>query len=302
MRVAIIGNFDGVHRGHQELIRRAAESAGESEPARVIAVTFDPHPTAVVRPDRTPAALTSLDRRRALLREAGADEVVVFEFTPEFAQASPEEFARRLADPTGIAADLVIVGANFRFGKDAAGDTQTLAHWGESLGFDVDVVPLVAAPGQSAVEGMAWSSTSVRQSIAAGDLAAATEVLGRPHRLEGPVVRGDQRGRLLGYPTANIEVPSGMAIPPDGVYAGWLIVGSQALPAAISIGTNPQFAGTEHRVEAYALDRDDLDLYGQWVGVDLVARLRGQEVFESVEGLQAQMAADVAAARECLSG
>lgn len=300
MRVAIIGNFDGVHRGHRELIERAALRARESDPAHVVAVTFDPHPTAVVRPDRTPPALTTVDRRRSLLVEAGADEVVVLAFTPEFARASPEDFARLLADPDGIAADLVIVGENFRFGKDAAGDTQALAHWGQDLGFAVQVVPLVTSGGGAADR--PWSSTYVRERVAAGDMPGAAEVLGRPHRVEGTVVRGDQRGRELGYPTANVDVVPGMALPPDGVYAGRLIVGEDALPAAISIGTNPQFAGTERRVEAYVLDRADLDLYGARVGIDFVERLRGQEVFSSVEDLQAQMAADVSAARGRLAG
>lgn len=202
-----------------------------------------------------------------------------------------------LRETPEIAADSVIVGDNFRFGARAAGNTDTLAALGQELGFEVEVLPLVseAIPG-------AWSSTRIRESIAAGDLASAAVMLGRPHRLEGLVVRGDQRGRELGYPTANVEVAAGAAIPPDGVYAGWLVVEGEQLPAAVSIGTNPQFAGTERRVEAYAIGRDDLDLYGAVVGVDLVSRLRGQEVFGSVDDLVAQMARDVAAAEQALGG
>lgn len=202
-----------------------------------------------------------------------------------------------LRDDPRISADMVIVGENFRFGAKAAGDTQVLARWGDELGYAVQALPLAAGD-----DAQVWSSSRIRDAIAEGDMRAAAAILGRPHRLEGRVVRGDQRGRELGYPTANVDVPRGMAIPPDGVYAGWLVVAGERLPAAVSIGTNPQFAGTERRVEAYALDRDDLDLYGDVVGVDLVERLRGQQVFDSVDALVEQMSRDVAGARALLEG
>lgn len=301
VRVAIIGNFDGVHGGHRALVRRAREHLGGDPNGRVVAVTFDPHPAAVLRPDRSPSRLTSVDRRADLLRDAGVDEVVVLRFTPEFASRSPEDFARMLREAPAIAADAVIVGDNFRFGAQAAGDTAMLADFGAALGFDVEVISLVSEQVPGDVDG-AWSSTRIRDAIAAGDLAAASAMLGRPHRLEGTVVRGDQRGRELGYPTANVHVEAGAALPPDGVYAGRLVVAGEGLPAAVSIGTNPQFAGTSRRVEAYAIGRDDLDLYGVQVGVDLVARLRGQEVFASVDELVAQMARDVSAAEAALEG
>lgn len=301
MRVVIIGNFDGVHGGHRALVERARGRAGTGPDDRVVAVTFDPHPAAVLRPESAPARLTSVPRREELLRAAGVDEVVVLHFTPELASRTPEEFARMLRESPEIAADAVIVGDNFRFGARAAGDTATLAVLGRDLGFEVEVLPLVSEEIPGDADG-AWSSTRIRECIAAGDLAAAGAMLGRPHRLEGIVVRGDQRGRELGYPTANVEVADGAAIPPDGVYAGWLVVAGEQLPAAVSIGTNPQFAGTERRVEAYAIGRDDLDLYGAAVGVDLVARLRGQEVFDSVDDLIVQMARDVAAAERALAG
>jgi riboflavin kinase/FMN adenylyltransferase len=299
VRVAIIGNFDGVHGGHRALLARARERAGTRPGSTVVAVTFDPHPAAVLRPGAAPARLTTLDRRSDLLREAGADEVVVLPFTPELASSLPEDFARMLREDPAIAADAVLVGENFRFGARAAGDTATLAALGKEWGFAVDVVPLVSTsiPGEV---GGAWSSTRIRDSIAAGDLEAATAMLGRPHRLEGVVVQGDRRGRELGYPTANVEVEAGVALPPDGVYAGWLVIDGVPLAAAISIGTNPQFAGSERRVEAYAIGRDDLDLYGAMVAVDLVARLRGQQVFESAEALVEQMGRDVAAAQAAL--
>ena len=307
MRVAIIGNFDGVHGGHRALVARARERAGSGS-GRVVAVTFDPHPAAVLRPDQAPAALTSVEQRADLLREAGVDDVVVLDFTPELAASSPEDFARMLRDRPDIAADAVIVGDNFRFGARAAGDTALLSALGGDLGFTVEVLPLVTGQVPGDTDG-AWSSTRIRASIESGDMAGAASMLGRPHRLEGVVVRGDQRGRDLGYPTANIEVPRGRAIPPDGVYAAWLVIpvegvggGSDRLPAAVSIGTNPQFDGTERRVEAYAIGRDDLDLYGAVVAVDLVERLRGQEVFDSVEALVEQMGRDVAAAQQALAG
>jgi riboflavin kinase/FMN adenylyltransferase len=299
VRVAIIGNFDGVHAGHRALLGRARERAASSGD-RVVAITFDPHPAAVLRPDRAPETLTSLTRRTELLLQEGADDVVVLEFTPDLASRSPEDFAGMLREDPRIAADLVIVGENFRFGARAAGDTRMLTDLGADLGFEVEALPLVSAVGDSGPG--AWSSTLVRSAIGEGDVRGAAEILGRPHRLEGTVVRGDQRGRELGYPTANVEVMPGMAIPPDGVYAGWLVVEGETMPAAVSIGTNPQFAGTHRRVEAYAIDRVDLDLYGAHVGVDLVERLRGQEVFDSVDGLIEQMSRDVAGARAALAG
>ena len=301
MRVVTIGNFDGVHHGHRVLVGAALAQAADTPGSQVVVVTFQPHPLAVLRPDAAPALLTSMPRRSELLIEAGADEVVVLPFTKELSEMSPEGFAHLLRERPDIAADAVVVGENFRFGKGAAGNTATLASLGEALGFDVFVQPVVAE--ETAEQGsVTCSSTYVRRCIAEGDMQATAHALGRPHRLEGSVVRGDARGRELGYPTANVDVLDGMAIPPDGVYAGWLVTHTDRLPAAISIGTNPQFDGRERRVEAYALDRDDLELYAQHVGVDVVARLRGQAVFPSVADLQAQMARDVAAAREALAG
>lgn len=300
VRVATIGNFDGVHRGHQGLVGRAVRRAGDDGSA--VVVTFDPHPVSVLRPDRAPARLTTLDRRIALLERAGADEVIVLPFTPQLAAQTPDEFARLLRDPEGINADVVIVGRNFRFGKGATGDVETLTELGRDLGFAVDVVDLVAEeiPGRGSV---ILSSTYVRDRIAEGDMRGAKAVLGRPHRLEGPVVEGDRRGRELGYPTANVEVEPGLAVPPEGVYAGYLTADDDTrLPAAISVGTNPQFGGHEMRVEAYVIGRDDLDLYGTHVGLEFVERLRGQQVFPTVDALGEQMSRDVAAASALLDG
>ena len=300
MRVVTIGNFDGVHRGHRMLVERARSRADAAPDPRVVVVTFDPHPLSVLRPDMAPELLTTMPRRTELLLAAGADDVVVLPFTRELSEQSPEEFARLLRESPDIGADIVVVGENFRFGKGAAGTTSTLTNLGDRLGFGVDVKPLVS----NALD-TPFSSTYIRDCIDRGDMEGATQALGRPHRVEGIVVRGDARGRELGYPTANLDVAAGLAIPPDGVYAGWLTdlgAGGMALPAAVSIGTNPQFDGRERRVEAYVLDRDDLDLYDRSVALDLVTRLRGQQVFPTVADLQAQMSRDVAAARAVLSG
>ncbi|WP_157253534.1 bifunctional riboflavin kinase/FAD synthetase [Nonomuraea typhae] len=293
--VVTIGVFDGVHRGHQRVLARAAEVAGERG-LRAVALTFEPHPAEVVRPGSHPPRLTTARRRAELLRTAGADEVEVLEFTLEASRLSPGDFAEQvLADRLG--AQAVVVGANFAFGHKAAGDVETLRELGAKYDFSVEVVPLV--------EGV--SSTVIRELVAEGEVAAATAELGRPHRVEGVVVRGYQRGRQLGFPTANVETPPHTAIPADGVYAGWLqcvAVGNlpalyegSRWPAAISVGTNPTFEGVPRTVEAYALDRDDLELYGAHVAVDFAARLRANTKFDSIEALIAQIHADVDEAR-----
>jgi riboflavin kinase/FMN adenylyltransferase len=307
--VVTIGVFDGVHRGHQRIVVRAAEAARELGLPLVV-VTFDPHPSEVIRPGSHPALLCSLRRRVQLLAEFGADAVCVLPFTLEFSHLSPGEFVQAvLADR--LHARRVVVGENFRFGYRAAGDLAALAELGEKYDFRAEGVPLLAQ------DGVAMSSSAIRDLVAAGDVAGAARGLGRPHRVEGVVVRGEQRGRALGVPTANLETAEHTAIPADGVYAGWLAsldaAGREAergrergapgageadrWPAAISVGTNPTFDGRHRVVEAHALDRDDLDLYGVHVAVDFVARLRGMVRFDSVDALVAQMRADIAAAR-----
>jgi len=306
VRVVVIGVFDGVHRGHQALVDRAVRRSlepGDSGAREVIAVTFDPHPAAVLRPERAPLMLTNVDRRSDLLRAAGADEVAVLRFDPDFSRLSPTEFVDRLIDDVldGRTVDAIVAGSNFRFGKGAVADVSALRAIGAERGFEVDEVALVTERFPDAPD-VVWSSTFVRSSIAAGDVAGAARVLGRPHRVEGVVVRGEQRGRELGYPTANVDIEPGVAIPGEGVYAGWLIDETQRWPAAISVGTNPQFDGTVRTVEAYALDRMDLELYGHHVAVDFVEFIRGQQVFDSVDGLIEQMAQDVAEAARLTSG
>ena len=289
----VIGNFDGVHLGHQHVIRTAREVA-DAHGLRVVAVTFDPHPMAVLRPDHAPVTLTDIGTRTRLLMESGADDVLVIRFSREIAEWSPEEFIQRvLVD--GLHARHVVVGSNFRFGNRAAGEVATLVRAGEAGDFEVDGVALDGGP-------QVWSSTYVRTCLAAGDIEGAAEALGRPYGVVGEVVEGDRRGRELGYPTANVPVRD-LAVPADGVYAGWLrlLPDGEPMPAAISIGTNPTFQGVrERRVESYVLDRTDLDLYGRLVEVSFVARIRGMVTFDGIDTLVATIRDDVERTRALL--
>ena len=291
----VIGNFDGVHLGHQHVVRRAREVA-DAEGLTVVAVTFDPHPMAVLRPDHAPQTLTDLSIRCRLLGDAGADDVLVIRFSREIAAWTPAEFIDRIL-VDGLHARHVVVGANFRFGNKAAGDVATLTDAGASRDFVVDGVALDGGP-------QVWSSTYVRTCLAAGDVEGAAEALGRPYAVHGEVVEGDRRGRDLGFPTANVPVRD-LAVPADGVYAGWLRVldddAGGPLPAAISVGTNPTFDGVrDRRVEAYVLDRSDLDLYGRRVEVSFVARIRGMVKFDGVDALVETIRDDVTRTRALL--
>jgi riboflavin kinase/FMN adenylyltransferase len=291
--VVTIGVFDGVHLGHRAIVRRARE-LGKDESMPVVAITFDPHPSEVVRPGTHPAMLSTLADRVDLLGDAGADAVLVLPFTWDLSQHTPEQFVNEVVTGS-LHAGAVVVGANFRFGHRALGTVDTLRSLGEQLGFDVVTVDLVGGPAVN------WSSTYVRQCVLEGDVGEAMGILTRPHRVVGTVVHGDHRGRGLGYPTANLALVDHAAVPADGVYAGWLVVGDQRLAAAISIGTNPTFDGVERRVEAHVLDRDDLDLYNRLVACEFVARLRPTVRFDSVDALVEQMAADVEQARARLT-
>jgi riboflavin kinase / FMN adenylyltransferase len=308
--VVTIGNYDGVHRGHRHVIERAREVAAELSPRAVgkgaavpvVAVTFDPHPFAVLRPEHAPVLLTTIDQRADLLHEAGVDDLLVMPFSREVAGWTPQEFVDRILVRT-LHAAAVVVGANFRFGNRAAGDVATLRTAGAEAGFEAVGVDLEGGP-------QTWSSTYIRTCLAAGDVEGANEALGRLFTVRGVVVEGDHRGHELGYPTANVPT-EGIAAPADGVYAGWLRRLDQTegeagdgpeetMPAAISVGTNPTFDGTERRVESYVLDRDDLELYDVEVEVSFVQRLRGMERFDSVDELLEQMAGDVAGAHKAL--
>jgi riboflavin kinase / FMN adenylyltransferase len=297
--VVTIGVFDGVHRGHQRIVARAVEAAAELA-LPVVVVTFDPHPDEVVRPGTHPPFLSTARRRSELLAGLGVAAVCIIPFTLEFSRLGPDEFVRAVLVDR-LHAARVVVGENFRFGHKAAGDVALLAELGEKYDFTAEGVPLLTE------NGVTISSTGIRTMLAEGDVAGAAQDLGRPHRVEGVVVRGHQRGRALGFPTANLETLPHTAIPADGIYAGWLARldtdGAELArwPAAISVGTNPTFDGRERTVEAYALDRDDLDLYGDHVAVDFVARLRATLKFDSVDDLVRQMAIDVDDSRRLLT-
>ncbi len=293
--VVTIGVFDGVHRGHQRIVARAAEIGAQLR-LPVVVVTFDPHPDEVVRPGSHPPFLGNVRCRAQLLAGLGVDAVCVLPFTRDFSQLGPDEFVRAVLVER-LHAAAVVVGEDFRFGHRAAGDVALLGELGDKYEFTAEGVPLLAQ------DGITISSSRIRELLAAGDVAGAARYLGRPHRVEGVVVRGQQRGRALGFPTANVESPPHTSIPADGIYAGWLARLDEACaqvarwPAAISVGTNPTFGGLTRSVEAYALDRDDLELYDAQVAVDFAARLRGMVRFGSAGELVDQMRLDVDAAR-----
>ena len=298
--VITIGVFDGVHRGHQLIVARAAE-LGRELGLPVVAITFDPHPDEVTRPGSHPPFLCSARRRAELLGGLGVDAVCVIPFTLGFSRLDPDEFVRQVLVER-LHAAAVVVGQDFSFGHRATGDVALLAKLGEKYEYSTEGLPLLV------LDGVTVSSTSIRKMLADGDVGEAAKALGRPHRVEGVVVRGHQRGRQLGFPTANVESPPHTAIPADGVYAGWLATLDEAglevsrWPAAISIGTNPTFDGQVRTVEAYALDRTDLDLYGLHAAIDFAVRLRGTLRFDSVDALIEQMQVDVAQTRTICGG
>lgn len=297
--VVTIGVFDGVHRGHQAIIGHTVKRAAALGVASVV-LTFDPHPAEVVRPGSHPAILTEAGRKAELIEELGVDVLCVVPFTVEVSRLSAETFVHDVL-VENLHASSIVVGQNFRFGHRAAGDVALLERLGRTFGFTVEGAPLVAAavgPGEQS--GTIVSSTYIRSCVDAGDVVAAAAALGRPHRLEGVVVRGDARGRELGFPTANLFTAPHVAVPADGVYAAWLVRrGHEPAMAAVSIGTNPTFAGRQRRVEAYVLDFDG-DLYGERVGLDFVARLREQRRYAGVEPLVEQMHRDVEQTRAVL--
>jgi riboflavin kinase / FMN adenylyltransferase len=310
--VLTIGVFDGLHRGHAELITHAVKS-GRARGVPTVLMTFDPHPMEVVFPGSHPAQLTTLTRRAELAEEFGIDVFLVMPFTTNFMKLTPERYVHEL-----LVEDLhvveVVVGENFTFGKKAAGTVETLRRAGERFGFAVESMSLVAEHvcKHPDTETVTFSSTYIRSCVDAGDVVAAAEALGRPHRVEGVVVRGDGRGTEMGFPTANVAPPMYAAIPADGVYAAWFtvlghgpvtgtVVPGERYQAAVSVGTNPTFSGRTRTVEAFVLDTA-ADLYGQHVALDFVARIRGQEKFGSVKDLVAAMGNDTERARALLSG
>ena len=286
--VVLIGVFDGVHKGHQQLLNRAKEIA---DGRAIIALTFDPHPTTVYAPTKVPTSLTTLADRVELLKIHNADQVAVMKFNEKFAAMSPEDFVANVLVGQ-LHASTVVVGKNFTYGHKAAGNVESLIAEGLTHNFTVDVQELKA-------DTEVISSSRIRALVVAGKVEEARTLLSRPHRLDGVVVHGEKRGREIGYPTANLGEIEGQTIPADGVYAGWLTVGINFWPAAISIGTNPTFEGERGRqVEAYALDQEGLELYDKNASIEFGWYLRPTLKFDSLEELLVQMKKDCDKARE----
>ena len=298
--VVTIGVYDGVHLGHRALIGRVQAMAGELGAASAV-VTFDRHPATVVRPESAPKLLTDLAQRLELLAATGLDYAVVIPFDEERARETAEDFVREVLVGC-LRARAVVVGHDFHFGHGRGGNVPLLQRMGAELGFDVLGIMLVG-DGDGDGPGEAVSSTRIRRALADGDVAQAAALLGHPHEVRGVVVRGDQRGRDLGFPTANVAVPADVLLPADGIYAGWYErpSGHSLHPAALSVGRRPTFYDDAEAslLEAYLLDFDG-DLYGEEARVRFVARLRGEVKFDSVDALVAQMARDVEATRTAL--
>jgi riboflavin kinase / FMN adenylyltransferase len=303
--VATFGNFDGVHRGHRAVLGRVVEEA-RRRGVPAVAVTFDPHPAALFHRERGLPLITPDTMRDDLLADTGLDGLLVLEFTHEFAAQTAEEYVRHTF-VEALQAQVLVVGADTRgFGAGYTGDVDLLRQLGDQYGFDVVVVGDVGDLGDSGHH--RWSSTGVRDHLSAGRVAEAAEILGRPHKVVGTVVHGAHRGRDLGYPTANLSQDALGLVPADGVYAGWLTrldldpaSTDRTLPAAVSVGTNPTFDGTARTVEAYVLDRTDLDLYGERVAVEFVDHIRPTLRFDSIDELLSAMAGDIEQCRRVLT-
>jgi riboflavin kinase / FMN adenylyltransferase len=301
--VVTIGAYDGVHLGHRHVIagvRAEADRLG----ARSAVVTFDRHPATVLRPDSAPRLLTDPEQKLELLASTGVDLTLVVRFDKERAEESAEEFVHQVLVGC-LRARKVVVGRDFHFGHNRRGNVELLERMGADLGFEVTGVPLWASrsDGEEGGAELPVSSTRIRQLLANGDVESAAALLGRPHQVRGVVGHGDKRGRTLGFPTANVAVPAGIALPADGVYAGWYRrPGGRRLPAAVSLGRRPTFYvdADLSLLEAHLLDFDD-DLYDEAAEVEFVGRLRGQEAFASVDALIEQMGHDVRAARRLLA-
>ncbi|MDO4612627.1 MAG: bifunctional riboflavin kinase/FAD synthetase [Actinomycetaceae bacterium] len=294
--VATIGIFDGLHVGHRRVLSRLVECARERSCAAV-AVTFDPHPATLHAPQRGVELILPLEDRLHAMAALGVDATWVVPYTWDLAALSPEDFVRSYF-VEALGAEAIVIGRDVRFGRDNAGDVETLRELGARFGFSVESVADVCDPERE----RRYSSTWVRELLSQGRVSEAAAILGRPYRLRGTVVRGFQRGRELGFPTANLDAADVGMVPADGVYAGWLVhsvpgtLAVEQLPAAISVGTNPQFDGVRRTVEAHVLGRSDLDLYDQSVAIDFVERLRPMLKMASVEELLDQMDEDL---REC---
>ena len=290
--VLTLGNFDGVHLGHQAILRAAVERARASG-GQAVALTFEPHPLAVLAPDRAPPIIQPLHDRLALLRDLGIDVTVLQRFTPTFAALAPDAFVTDFL-MRHLELTHVVVGYNVNFGRDRAGSGETLQALGARLGFAVDVIGPVSADGEQV------SSTRLREVLRAGDMRTARKLLGRPYAMRGRVVVGDRRGRTLGFPTANLHLRPGLLLPPDGVYAVGVSVDARRHAGVLNIGVRPTFGGRRRTIEVHLLDFSG-DLYRRWLVVEAVDRLRGEVTFAGPDALRAQIATDVTRAREVLS-
>ena len=286
-----IGNYDGVHLGHQTVLADLAERASALGGLPRAVLTFDPHPVAVMAPEHAPRLLTSIDQRIEILDYLGVDTVGVLPFE-RIRMMDPEQFVCDVL-ARGLGARVVAVGANFRFGHDRVGDVESLRAGGSTFGFDVDVVPLLEGDGPV-------SSSGIRTMISAGAVDEARQALGRAFELRGEVVAGERRGRSIGFPTANVVPPAGMAIPARGVYSARARIGVQLLPAVVNVGIRPTFNGDLELIEAHLLDFEG-ELYGDEIGLLFEHRLRGEQKFEGVDELVAQIQRDVEAARLLLA-
>jgi len=291
--VVTIGVFDGVHAGHRQVLAIGRRIANELD-VTFEAATFDPPPKQFFNLENYRGLLTLPSRRAKLLSDNGADQVKILKFDKQMSEMAPESFIKDVIVGE-IAAKVVVVGSNFRFGKESAGSIETLRDFSTKYDFEVHVVELVG-------DTQTWSSTRIRTALVNGEVTHAAEMLGRPHRITGEVVHGDHRGRELGYPTANLDIEGDLLIPQDGVYAGLLTIDGEVHPTAVSIGTNPTFEGViGRRVEAYVLDKAGLDLYGKTADLDFLAHIRGMAAFNSIDDLLIAMNSDVTKAREITS-
>lgn len=291
--VLTLGNFDGVHLGHQAILARATARA-ESVGGRVAVLTFEPHPLVVLAPERAPAMLQSLHDRLETLRASGVSLTLLQRFTRRFAALEPEAFVTEFL-LSRLELAHVVVGDNVKFGRNRAGSSETLRVLGAAHGFGVDVVgPVTVADDRV-------SSSRIRRAVQTGEVERARALIGRPYALRGRVVQGDRRGRLLGFPTANLHVRPGLVLPADGVYAVEAEVEERRHPGVLNVGVRPTFGGRRRTIEAHLLDFDG-DLYRRWMRLDLVARLRGETAFSGPEALKTAIADDVAHARRVLAG
>ncbi len=297
-RVVAIGTFDGVHLGHQAIIARAIERARERGLQSMV-LTFEPNPLAVLRPELAPTVLTEPAVKAQMIEALGADALLVAAFTPAFSRIRADRFAEMLAS-SPLNAESIVVGSNFRFGQGGSGTVAYLQRLGRARGLIIESPSTVVSP-----DGKPVSSTRVRRLVAQGDVTEVVPLLGRPHSVEGTVVPGEQRGRGMGLPTANVAVPTGVALPGRGVYAGRVVLGSGRYAAAINVGYAPTFpAGADPplRVEAFVLDYAGGDMYGERMRVEFLERLRGERRFPSPDELLVQIGADIDRTREVAAG